>query len=196
MPFTVEGTAKAAKRLWIAEGYATALTINHLTGDAVMVAFSSVNFLSLASVACSQYPTHQIIIAADRDLNGAGQTRGVAASKASNCAIILPPVFGDWNDAFTQNGEEATRQAIYEAIKPAVASPFDTMSEAEFTALSVSEKAQRVVDHYKNALAVDPNGQLLSRYEAGAGKLSLTQTLPVMWQHCFSALVPLFHPGK
>lgn len=42
------------------------------------------------------------------------------------------------------------------------------MSEAEFTALSVSEKAQRVVDHYKNALAVDPNGQLLSRYEAGA----------------------------
>ncbi|SQJ93610.1 alpha replication protein of prophage CP-933I [Escherichia coli] len=60
--YLVEGTTKAAKRLWIAEGYATALTINLLTGDAVMVAFSSVNFLSLASIACSQYPTHQIII--------------------------------------------------------------------------------------------------------------------------------------
>ncbi|MDI7690295.1 primase-helicase zinc-binding domain-containing protein [Cronobacter malonaticus] len=169
--YLVEGTAKAAKRLWIAEGYATALTINHLTGDAVMVAFSSVNFLSLASIACSEYPTHQIIIAADRDLNGAGQTRGAAVTRACNCTMALPPVFGDWNDAFTQNGEEATRQAIYEVIKPAVASPFDTMSEAEFTALSVSEKAQRVVDHYKNSLAVDPNGQLLSRYEAGAWKV-------------------------
>jgi putative DNA primase/helicase len=85
--------------------------------------------------------------------------------------MALPPVFGDWNDAFMQDGEEATRHAIHEAIKPAIASPFDTMSEAEFTALSVSEKAQRVMDHYKNALAVDPNGQLLSRYEAGAWKV-------------------------
>ena len=110
--------------------------------------------------------------------------------------MALPPVYGDWNDAFTQNGEKATRLAIYEVIKPAVASPFDTMSEAEFTALSVSEKAQRVVDHYKNSLAVDPNGQLLSRYEAGPGKLSITPILPVMSLRCFSASAHLFHPGK
>ncbi|UJD93231.1 toprim domain-containing protein [Lelliottia amnigena] len=167
----IEGTAKPAKRLWIAEGYATALTIHRLTGENVMVAFSSVNFLSLASHARSEYPGYQIIIAADRDLNGAGQAKGAAAAKACDCTMALPPVFGDWNDAFMQDGEEATRQSIHEAIKPAIASPFETMSEAEFTALSVSEKAQRVVDHYKNSLAVDPNGQLLSRYEAGAWKV-------------------------
>lgn len=167
----IEGMAKPAKRLWIAEGYVTALTVHRLTGENVMVAFSSVNFLSLASHARSEYPGYQIVIAADRDLNGAGQTKGAAAAKACDCTMALPSVFGDWNDAFMQDGEEATRQAIHEAIKPAVASPFETMSEAEFTALSVSEKAQRVVEHYKNSLAVDSNGQLLSRYEAGAWKV-------------------------
>ena len=33
-----------------------------------MVAFSSVNFLSLSSVAHNKYPGYQLIIAADRDL--------------------------------------------------------------------------------------------------------------------------------
>ncbi len=76
-------------------------------------------------------------------------------------------LFGDWNDAFMQHGEEATRKAIYDAIRPPPDSPFTTMSEAEFTAMSTSEKAMRVHEHYDEALAVDANGQLLSRYEAG-----------------------------
>ena len=43
------GRNRPGKRLWIAEGYATALTVHHLTGETVMVALSSVNLLSLAS---------------------------------------------------------------------------------------------------------------------------------------------------
>lgn len=167
----IEGGGSSVRRIWIAEGYATALTIHYLTGEAVMVAFSSVNFLSLSSVAHNKYPGYQLIIAADRDLNGSGQSRAETAAKASQCDIVLPPVFGDWNDALTQYGEESTRKAILEALKPHNASPFDTMSEAEFTAMSVSEKAQRVREHYRDALAVDPNGQLLSRYESGAWKV-------------------------
>ncbi|MGR8987581.1 DNA primase, partial [Klebsiella pneumoniae] len=50
-------------------------------------------------------------------------------------------------------------------------SPFDTMSEAEFTAMSASDKAMRVHEHYGEALAVDANGQLLSRYENGIWKV-------------------------
>jgi phage/plasmid-associated DNA primase len=49
--------------------------------------------------------------------------------------------------------------------------PFDTMSEAEFTAMSASDKAMRVHEHYGEALAVDANGQLLSRYENGIWKV-------------------------
>ncbi|EOC0210728.1 primase-helicase zinc-binding domain-containing protein [Cronobacter dublinensis] len=168
---TIEGKKQAGKRLWIAEGYATALTVHHLTGETVMVALSSVNLLSLASLTRQKHPACQIVIAADRDLNGVGQTSAAAAAEACEGIVVLPPVFGDWNDAFVQQGEEATRQAIYDAIKPPVASPFDTMSEAEFTAMSASEKAMRVHEHYGEALAVDANGQLLSRYESGIWKV-------------------------
>lgn len=168
---TLEGKKQAGKRLWIAEGYATALTVHHLTGETVMVALSSVNLLSLASLARQKHPACQIVLAADRDLNGEGQTKAAAAADACGGTVALPPVFGDWNDAFVRHGEEATRNAIYDAIRPPAQSPFDTMSEAEFTAMSASEKAMRVHEHYGEALAVDANGQLLSRYENGIWKI-------------------------
>ncbi|MGK7520471.1 primase-helicase zinc-binding domain-containing protein [Salmonella enterica] len=167
----MEGKKQAGKRLWIAEGYATALTVHHLTGETVMVALSSVNLLSLASLARQKHPACQIVLAADRDLNGNGQSKAAAAADACEGIVALPPVFGDWNDAFMQKGEEATRKAIYDAIRPPADSPFTTMSEAEFTAMSTSEKAMRVHEHYGEALAVDANGQLLSRYEAGIWKI-------------------------
>lgn len=167
----IEGQKQAGKRLWIAEGYATALTVHHLTGETVIVALSSVNLLSLASLARQKSPACQIVLAADRDLNGDGQSKAAAAADACEGVVALPPVFGDWNDAFIQYGEEATRKAIYDAIRPPGESPFSTMSEAEFTAMSTSEKAMRVHEHYGEALAVDANGQLLSRYEAGIWKI-------------------------
>lgn len=168
---TIEGKKQTGKRLWITEGYATALTVHHLTGETVMVALSSVNLLSLASLARQKHPACQIVLAADRDLNGDGQTKAEAAAGACEGVVALPPLFGDWNDAFMQKGEEATRKAIYDAIRPPADSPFTTMSEAEFTAMSTSEKAMRVHEHYGEALAVDANGQLLSRYEAGIWKI-------------------------
>ncbi|EKP5176971.1 toprim domain-containing protein [Salmonella enterica] len=167
----IEGQKQPGKRLWIAEGYATALTVHQLTGETVMVALSSVNLLSLAGLARQKHPASQIILAADRDLNGDGQSKAAAAAGACEGIVALPPVFGDWNDAFVQKGEEATRKAIYDAIRPPADSPFTTMSEAEFTAMSTSEKAMRVHEHYGEALAVDANGQLLSRYEAGIWKI-------------------------
>jgi len=167
----IEGKKQAGKRLWIAEGYATALTVHHLTGETVMVALSSVNLLSLASLVRQKHPACQIVLAADRDLNGDGQIKADMAAEACEGIVALPPVFGDWNDAFIQKGEETTRKVIYDAIRPPADSPFTTMSEAEFTAMSTSEKAMRVHEHYGEALAVDANGQLLSRYEAGIWKI-------------------------
>lgn len=160
-----------AKRIWLAEGYATGLTVHNLTGDEVWIALSSGNFLSLAGLVREKHPALPLLIAADRDLNGDGQTKAQKAADACNGIVALPPLFGDWNDAFVQHGEAVTRQALREAATPTVASPFDTMSEAEFTAMSASEKAERVAEHYRSALAVDPNGEILSRYEAGAWKV-------------------------
>ena len=192
----IEGKKQAGKRLWIAEGYATALTVHHLTGETVMVALSSVNLLSLASLARQKYPACQIVLAADRDLNGDGQNKATAAADACEGVVALPPVFGDWNDAFIQYGEEATRKAIYDAIRPPAQSPFDTMSEAEFTAMSASDKALRVHEHYGEALAVDANGQLLSRYENGIWKNIPAATFSRNVADLFQRLRAPFSSGK
>ncbi|EKC2242707.1 toprim domain-containing protein [Salmonella enterica] len=192
----IEGKKQAGKRLWIAEGYATALTVHHLTGETVMVALSSVNLLSLASLARHKYPACQIVLAADRDLNGDGQSKAAAAADACEGIVALPPVFGDWNDAFEQKGEDATRKAIYDAIRPPAQSPFDTMSEAEFTAMSASDKALRVHEHYGEALAVDANGQLLSRYENGIWKNIPAATFSRNVADLFQRLRAPFSSGK
>ncbi|EOM1150185.1 primase-helicase zinc-binding domain-containing protein [Citrobacter freundii] len=192
----IEGKKQAGKRLWIAEGYATALTVHHLTGETVMVALSSVNLLSLASLARHKHPACQIVLAADRDLNGDGQSKAAAAADACEGIVALPPVFGDWNDAFIQYGEEATRKAIYDAIRPPAQSPFDTMSEAEFTAMSASDKALRVHEHYGEALAVDANGQLLSRYENGIWKNIPAATFSRNVADLFQRLRAPFSSGK
>ncbi|EAA7087582.1 DNA primase [Salmonella enterica] len=192
----IEGKKQAGKRLWIAEGYATALTVHHLAGETVMVALSSVNLLSLASLARQKYPACQIVLAADRDLNGDGQSKAAAAAGACEGVVALPPVFGDWNDAFMQKGEEATRKAIYDAIRPPAQSPFDTMSEAEFTAMSASDKALRVHEHYGEALAVDTNGQLLSRYENGIWKNIPAATFSRNVADLFQRLRSPFSSGK
>lgn len=192
----IEGKKQAGKRLWIAEGYATALTVHHLTGESVMVALSSVNLLSLASLARQKSPACQIVLAADRDLNGDGQSKAAVAADTCEGVVALPPVFGDWNDAYTQYGEEATRKAIYDAIRPPAQSPFDTMSEAEFTAMSASDKALRVHEHYSEALAVDANGQLLSRYENGIWKNIPAATFSRNVADLFQRLRAPFSSGK
>ncbi len=192
----LDGKKEAGKRLWIAEGYATALTVHHLTGETVMVALSSVNLLSLASLARHKYPACQIVLAADRDLNGDGQSKAAAAADACDGVVALPPVFGDWNDAFIQYGEEATWKAIYDAIRPPAQSLFDTMSEAEFTAMSASDKALRVHEHYGEALAVDANGQLLSRYENGIWKNIPAATFSRNVADLFQRLRAPFSSGK
>lgn len=192
----IEGKKQTGKRLWIAEGYATALTVHHLTGETVMVALSSVNLLSLASLARQKSPACQIVLAADRDLNGDGQSKAAAAADACKGNVALPPVFGDWNDAFMQHGGETMRKAIYDAIRPQAQSPFDTMSEAEFTAMSASDKALRVHEHYGEALAVDANGQLLSRYENGIWKNIPAATFSRNVADLFQRLRAPFSSGK
>ncbi len=167
----VLGSGKPAKRIWLTEGYATGLTVHNLTGDEVWVALSSSNFLSLAGLAREKHATLPLLIAADRDLNGDGQRKAQKAAEACNATVALPPVFGDWNDAYMQHGEAATRQALREAAAPPAASPFDVMSEAEFTAMSASEKAERVAEHYRSNLAVDASGEILCHYEAGAWRV-------------------------
>jgi putative DNA primase/helicase len=70
------------------------------------------------------------------------------------------------------------------------------MSEAEFTAMSASDKAMRVHEHYGEALAVDANGQLLSRYENGIWKVITPSDFARDVAGCSSACAPRSHRGE
>ncbi len=121
---TLEGKKEAGKRLWIAEGYATALTVHHLTAETVMVALSSANLLSLASLARQKHPACQIVLAADRDLSGNGQTKAAAAAQACEGTVALLPVFGDWNECLYAAGRRRHAQGDLWCHQASGAKPF------------------------------------------------------------------------
>ncbi|SEQ86331.1 putative DNA primase/helicase [Rosenbergiella nectarea] len=190
------GADKPAKRIWLAEGYATALTVHKLTGEQVWIAFSSANFLSLASCIKEKHPTLPLIIAADRDLNEVGQQKAQKAANEFNATLALPPLFGDWNDAYIENGAERTTQALRQAILTQKQSPFEIMSSSEFTAMSVDAKATAIAEHYHNNLAIDESGEILSRYEGGAWKVITGNQFERDVVQLYQAIGASFSAGK
>ncbi len=114
--------------LYICEGWATGWTINHVTGDAAVVAFSAANLKAVAVATAERYPDANIVIAADNDrwtktLRGhnPGVLHARAAANAANattnanvsCAIPdfkeIPAgeKLTDFNDLWRAEGEEA-----------------------------------------------------------------------------------------
>ncbi|WP_241623186.1 primase-helicase zinc-binding domain-containing protein [Rosenbergiella australiborealis] len=190
------GADKPAKRIWLAEGYATALTVHKLTGEQVWIAFSSANFLSLASCIKEKHPTLPLIIAADRDLNEVGQQKAQKVADEFNAILALPPLFGDWNDAYIESSAEKTKQALRQAILTQKQSPFEVMSSSEFTAMSVDAKATAIAEHYHNNLAIDESGEILSRYEGGAWKVITGNQFERDVVQLYQAIGASFSAGK
>ncbi|WP_273975059.1 hypothetical protein, partial [Serratia ureilytica] len=62
----------------------------------------------------------------------------------------LPPTEGDWNDVYCQQGAESTRAQLQALSQPPQPSPFDTLSDADLKAMSASEKAELLAEHYGN----------------------------------------------
>ena len=73
-------------RLITCEGYATGATIHEATGDAVAVAFSAGNLLSVAVALRAEYPSVEIIIAADDDWKTPGNP-GLSAARLAAQAV-------------------------------------------------------------------------------------------------------------
>ncbi len=154
--------------IWLTEGYATGLTVHRLTGEAVCVALSANNLAAVAEQLCSHYPDARLLLAADNDRSGTGQTRAAEAATLTGGTPALPPTEGDWNDVYCQLGAEATRAQLQAFSQPSQPSPFDTLSDADLKAMSASEKAELLAEHYGNTLAVPPVGEELCRYTRGA----------------------------
>lgn len=154
--------------IWLTEGYATGLTVHQLTGESVCIALSANNLPALAQQLRAQYPDALLLLAADNDENGTGQTRATEAAQLTGATLALPPMIGDWNDLYQQQGKLATLAQLQAFNPPQHPSPFDTLSDADLKAMSASEKAALLAEHYQHLLAVPPVGEDLCRYENGA----------------------------
>lgn len=136
--------------IWLTEGYATGLTVHRLTGETVCVALSANNLAAVAEQLRSHYPDARLLLAADNDRSGTGQIRAAEAATLTGGTPALPPTEGDWNDVYCNQGIETTRaqlQALSQSPQP---SPFDTLSDADLKAMSASEKAELLAEHYGN----------------------------------------------
>lgn len=166
-----------SKTLWLTEGYATGLTVQRLTGQPVYIALSANNLPSLAAQLRKANPDALMLIAADRDENGTGQLKADEAAKACKGKAALPPKTGDWNDVWQAQGDIATQALLTAFTQPHKPSPFESVSEADLKAMSASEKAELLVDHYGQALAVPPVGEEICRYDNGAWQVMPVQML-------------------
>ncbi|WP_037435903.1 toprim domain-containing protein, partial [Serratia fonticola] len=84
------------------------LTVHQLTGESVCVALSANNLPALAQQLRAQYPDALLLLAADNDENGTGQTRATEAAQLTGATLALPPMIGDWNDLYQQQGKLPT----------------------------------------------------------------------------------------
>ena len=105
----------ASKVLFIAEGWATAATINQVTGVSVAAAFDAGNLMPVAKALRGRYPQARIIIAADIDhesTSGSIENPGVhfatLAAQEVGARVCYPilEVGSDFNDLLIEKGAE------------------------------------------------------------------------------------------
>ncbi|MFF6011601.1 phage/plasmid primase, P4 family [Rahnella sp. R3(2024)] len=154
--------------IWVAEGYATGMTIHALTGETVYVALSANNFPHLAVCLREKYPDAVLIMAADNDENGTGQKKAKEAANLVSGKVALPLIAGDWNDVYMQQGRDKALEQLRAFTQQSPKSPFETVSDADLKAMSQSEKCELLIVHYEHSLAMPPVGEDLCRYENGA----------------------------
>jgi putative DNA primase/helicase len=103
--FSVVGTHANNETILIAEGLATACSLNEHSDLFAVIALDAGNLLSVAQCWRRLRPNSTILIAADNDLNLVGQTAAEKAASACDGKVITPPTSGfDWNDEVNHGG--------------------------------------------------------------------------------------------
>lgn len=110
------------KLIAIAEGYATGVTVNQVTGATTYVAFQTGNLASVSAWVASQHHGVPVVLFADHDeLDITHQWRpgekfAKDAAAPLGATVALPPELGDWDDYRQAHGVEATKLAMRQAI--------------------------------------------------------------------------------
>ncbi len=121
--FCVVNSGETPETVIIAEGLATALSVQQFRPDATIIAaIDAGNLLPVAQVMRQRYPGAQIIIAADNDIKpgepNTGKSAAENAAKAVSGWVALPQTEGkaDWNDFHQQHGLEAAAAAFNDSM--------------------------------------------------------------------------------
>lgn len=119
--FYTIGDLADAETVYVAEGYATGITIHEATGVPVIVAFNAGNMKPVCQKVKESFGDKRIIVAADNDINteeksGLNRGKQVAADifKELQIPYALCPVNSDFNDLFNEyeNQEEGYQEVI------------------------------------------------------------------------------------
>ena len=103
------GNTEGAKRLYIAEGFATAATIHEVTGSPVAVAYSASNLPEITSQWRERLgQSVSIIVVADNDESGLGKSYADQSSAKYGAAVVMTPTAGDANDFHLSGGDLAS----------------------------------------------------------------------------------------
>lgn len=89
---TVIGDLLTPGPVGLAEGYATAASVHEATGWPCVVAYSAGNLGPVAEDLRRAYSAREIVIVADNDASGVGQTAADKAAASIGARVVTPPV--------------------------------------------------------------------------------------------------------
>lgn len=145
--FLKDGEAKAGfyiigepnKKIFLAEGFATAATIHELTGECVYVGFNSGNLKPVCEIIRARHKDLDIVVAADNDqwsvrqdgtpYNPGLDAASVCASTVERCRFVYPSFKNlsakptDFNDLFILEGAETALAQLGEYVAKIKAKP-------------------------------------------------------------------------
>ncbi|EMV1566115.1 toprim domain-containing protein [Enterobacter hormaechei] len=183
--FCVVNSGETPETVIIAEGLATALSVQQFRPDATIIAaIDAGNLLPVAQVMRQRYPGAQIIIAADNDIKpgepNTGKSAAENAAKAVSGWVALPQTEGkaDWNDFHQQHGLEAAAAAFNDSMyQPegekvvvklkAIDGGKENQHEAVTPALNqmgASQRGEVLLAHYDGDLAIHADSDTVHHY--------------------------------
>lgn len=183
--FCVVNSGDTPETVIIAEGLATALSVQQFRPDATIIAaIDAGNLLPVAQVMRQRYPGAQIIIAADNDIKpgepNTGKSAAENAAKAVSGWVALPQTEGkaDWNDFHQQHGPEAAAAAFNDSMyQPegekvvvklkAIDGGKENQHEAVTPALNqmgASQRGEVLLAHYDGDLAIHADSDTVHHY--------------------------------
>ena len=99
------GTHANNETILIAEGLATACSLNEHSDLFTVVALDAGNLKPVAEVWRKLRPKAQIVICGDNDASGIGQLKAKEAALSVGGTYLIPKTVGhDWNDVLTNGG--------------------------------------------------------------------------------------------